>query len=345
MARDDLNDKRNDATAGLVQDLLDHLEGAGPSPNLSHLGHRERQWTEALLASMRAARDFDPDTGPPQLEQLWADVLPQAAATPIADLVDAEIPNAAGVYCWWHGDEPLFVNAADDLRHELLHVQGTEPDRSQRQFRTTVEHRLRTLEELQGRERRRRRDRSKAVDAFIGDCAVSWITTGSPTRARSVASKAREQLLGHTEAWTGRVGQPGLLRAYIESLPSLGRLHFEVPVGGDSGGRPSRIAAVRLPTLSGEPAFYTAADFQRDLQQTSEVEVIEVARTLNRVIVGQLLVARDLAATEWALPTDVQIRLTAVVRDTDRAIDEVCVRHGIRVFAAPRPLPIPPRRR
>jgi len=64
--------------------------------------------------------------------------------------------------------------------------------------------------------------------------------------------------------------------------------------------------------------------------------VIEVKRTLNRTVIGQLIVARELAVTEWTRDPAVELTLIALVTVSDPALEPICQRHGIQVHVVER---------
>ena len=70
--------------------------------------------------------------------------------------------------------------------------------------------------------------------------------------------------------------------------------------------------------------------------QQHPCEVIEVKRTLNRAVIGQLIVARELAAAEWSRDPSLPLSLIALVTESDPALEPICKRHGIQVHLVAR---------
>jgi hypothetical protein len=255
--------------------------------------------------------------------------LQQAQRVPSGQLRDSGVPSTTGVYCWWDGDEPLFVAATDDLHHQLVEVETGRPQRRVPEFRQFARVRAQELGRLGYGENR------AAIRAAVNDCiaewAVSWIRTRSITRAELLAEEARADLLGEGEPWEARPGEDRWLRRYLDDLRVMGRVYVEVPVGQAAGGTTRRIDAVRFPHLDSDLRKYTPVPFQGDLDAAGEIELIEVKRRLNRPVIGQLLVARYLAAKEWKLPASFQLSLVALVTVTDLALEGFCAYNGIRV--------------
>jgi hypothetical protein len=57
---------------------------------------------------------------------------------------------------------------------------------------------------------------------------------------------------------------------------------------------------------------------------------------LNRAVIGQLIVARELAAMEWSRDPSKQLTLIALVTESDPALEPICQRHGIQVHLVSR---------
>jgi hypothetical protein len=247
---------------------------------------------------------------------------------PALELDRHKIPSTTGVYCWWHGDEPLFVGVAEDLHHQLVVVEtGPRRDRVPI-FRQFLRQRVQEQGRLGiGEDRPTIR---AAVDHYIAECAVSWTTTRSFINAEEFAEKAREKLLGEAEPWQERAGEDQWLRRYLDELDEPGRVYVEVAVGAATGPL-RRIDAVRFPGLTNEVKTYSPHPFVQDLRRADEMEIIEVKRRLNRTVIGQLLVARDLAAQEWSWSPSLKVTLVALVTVVDPALEGFCMRHGIRV--------------
>jgi hypothetical protein len=88
-----------------------------------------------------------------------------------------------------------------------------------------------------------------------------------------------------------------------------------------SEGRARQVDAVRFP--SAEPSavrrFTRDGGFGRDLAAATAVDLMEVKVALNRAVIGQLLVGRELLVERWEVPREIAVMLTAVVAATDRA--------------------------
>jgi hypothetical protein len=142
-----------------------------------------------------------------------------------------------------------------------------------------------------------------------------------------------------TSGWQQRPGEDRWLLAYINLLEgpeAAGRTYVEVPIGGPArygqGAKTRRVDAVHFPeSHPAEVRYYEEAAFTTDIQRGGPVEIIEVKRTLNRPVIGQLIVARELALSDWNLGPDVELSLTAVVTVGDPALEPVCDRLGIQI--------------
>ena len=336
------------AVEAVVQRFLDHLEGdADQPPGLEGLDEDQRRLAERLMASMRTARGMDPKAQPPPLERLLADLPPAARAGleqrrteadealaalqrgphPTSELDVETVPRGPGAYCWWEGDRALFVAAAADLYEQVVERDMRPGRRPVPAFRQLVRTQLQARGELA---RGAKRDvRAAAIDGFIAGCRISWSATDSFEQAQELADEATQQLLdGHT--WQPRPGEDQWLRRYLDELERPGRVYVEVPVGAALGGKTRRIDAVRFPTLADEVRYFDADSFVRAL--TGGVcELIEVKRSLNRTVIGQLIVARELLQAEFDLAKDMEVRLTALVAETDPPLEPICTRFGIRV--------------
>lgn len=94
---------------------------------------------------------------------------------------------------------------------------------------------------------------------------------------------------------------------------------------------------MRFPELAASVTRFDRDAFFQGLRNTATIELIEVKGSLNRFVFGQLLAARELVVDAWgeqlafSVGLGVDLRLTAVVGQTDAALEPVCARNGIRV--------------
>jgi hypothetical protein len=136
-------------------------------------------------------------------------------------------------------------------------------------------------------------------------------------------------------------------RLLLEYWRAFGGLVFtEVPVGRDGpkdwpeGAKPRRIDGVRIASLGSEraPADIVAFSKRRDAKRfeqivaSAEVEVVEVKRALDRVVLGQVIIGSDLFELEYAPNKIDQI---VVCEEGDPALQMVCDRRGIKVWMPP----------
>lgn len=138
--------------------------------------------------------------------------------------------------------------------------------------------------------------------------------------------------------------------------PDIGGILFtEVQVGGQhlggcwpAGSKPRRIDAVRVLLPHGfdsSPdiiAFGRASpgEFERAVTG-ADFEIIEVKQNLDRLVIGQVLVAQDMLERQYGMrPT----RLTIVCAGTDPGLEWVCEKRGIKVQVVSGPTwrPSPP---
>lgn len=137
-------------------------------------------------------------------------------------------------------------------------------------------------------------------------------------------------------------------RLLLEYWQAFGGLIFtEVPVGRDGpkdwpeGAKPRRIDGVRIASPESEKASSDIATFskRRDakwFEQTiadAEVEVLEVKRSLDRVVLGQVIIGADLLEIEYAPAKIAQVVICEV---GDPALETVCDRRGIKVWMPPK---------
>jgi hypothetical protein len=129
---------------------------------------------------------------------------------------------------------------------------------------------------------------------------------------------------------------------------SIGGLVFtEVPVGRDGpkdwpeGAKPRRIDGVRIASLGSEraPADIVAFSKRRDAKRfeqivaCAEVEVVEVKRALDRVVLGQVIIGSDLFELEYA-PN--KIDQVVVCEEGDPVLQMICERRGIKAWMPPK---------
>lgn len=256
----------------------------------------------------------------------------RAARTRMGSAVQtAHIPSTPGVYCWWFAGQPVYVAAVEDLASQLQQLDtraGRRPVPPFRQFARGQMHLLGELERGANVEERR-----AAIDQYISRCRVAWVSTSTLAEAELLAAQVSQEWL-ESELWTARPGEDHWLRRWLDAQDGPGRVYVEVPIGG-SGGRTRRIDAVRFPALGGGVRYHDRESFVHDVER-HPCQVIEVKRTLNRTVIGQLIVARDLAATEWTRVPDLELDLIAVVTQSDAALEPVCRRHGIQVHKVQR---------
>lgn len=137
-----------------------------------------------------------------------------------------------------------------------------------------------------------------------------------------------------------RTYEDDLLLGYWETVG--GAIFSEVLVGKGgtkqwpAGAKPRRIDGVRIisPPPDTEPPGITvfrksnAREFERFVTG-ADVEVIEVKRSLDRVVLGQAIIGADLLEMEYE-PHDVT--QVVVCADIDPVLEAVCERRGIRVW-------------
>jgi hypothetical protein len=137
-----------------------------------------------------------------------------------------------------------------------------------------------------------------------------------------------------------RTYEDELLLRYWETVG--GAIFSEVLVGKGgtkqwpAGAKPRRIDGVRIASRSPEmrPPGITvfrrsnAREFER-IVTGADVEVIEVKRSLDRVVLGQVIIGADLLEMEYEPHYSTQV---VVCKDTDPVLEAVCERRGIRVW-------------
>jgi hypothetical protein len=137
-------------------------------------------------------------------------------------------------------------------------------------------------------------------------------------------------------------------RLLLQYWHAFGGLVFtEVPVGRDGpkdwpeGAKPRRIDGVRIASPDSEkvPSEIVAFSKRRDAKRLerviegAEVEVVEVKRSLDRVVLGQVIIGADLLEIEYAPP---KIDQVVICEMGDPALETVCDRRGIKVWMPPK---------
>jgi hypothetical protein len=135
-----------------------------------------------------------------------------------------------------------------------------------------------------------------------------------------------------------------LLLAYLEEVGGL--LITEVPAGHPSkeiwpkGSKVRRIDGVRIPDSDAQGAgdelvvsyqSFGAERFQESVEGRS-VEVIEVKKKLNRLVLGQVIVGTDMFGLEYR-PSEILPVVVAGVGDP--ALELICEKRGIRCWIQP----------
>lgn len=137
-------------------------------------------------------------------------------------------------------------------------------------------------------------------------------------------------------------------RLLLEYWRAFGGLVFtEVPVGRDGpkdwpeGAKPRRIDGVRIVSPKSEeaPSDIVAFSKGRDAKRFervvagAEVEVLEVKRALDRVVLGQVIIGADLLEIEYA---STKVDQVVICEAGDPALEMVCERRGIKVWMPPK---------
>lgn len=244
-------------------------------------------------------------------------------------LTDDKVPDEPRAYCWWDGDEPFYIGATDNLQRQLLHRELRRDEGPVPRLRQIARERLKDRDnELPPAGTQERRDR---IDAFLDDCTVKWAKAATLDDAEGMAAEAKSELFGRE--WQPRSYEDRLLDAHLASLDgAYGLVHTEVPLRPHPQGRLRRVDAVHFPNLPSLVTPYEKSAFHRALA-SGVIELIEIKRTLNRPVIGQLLVARDMLVDVWGdhLPAAAELRLTALVARGDPGLEPMCDRNGIRV--------------
>ena len=151
----------------------------------------------------------------------------------------------------------------------------------------------------------------------------------------------RNAVPGLPAKWQPRTLEDRLLLEYWNTRRGL--MIAEVPIGGAGGaGRwPAgterrRIDAVRLPASASEQGILhhdqrrATADL---LASSGRIELIDVKRKLNRLVIGQVLAAQDMFERQYGIPSS---RLTIVCEITGPGLEWVCRKRGIAVWSRDR---------
>ena len=260
----------------------------------------------------------------------------------IGDLRLSDVPMGPGVYAWFRDEGPIYVDDARKLRKRIMEIDARGwrgRGRSPSQFRPRL---MTFLSETVGLPEDPDERRAQ-LDAWISACEVGWVKTPSYNDAQAQVRQllaAKRPLLNQ---WRPRPGEDGWLLNYLDVLggpEQAGRVHVEVPLGGAAdygpGAKTRYVDAVRFPDLCpGEVVFYDEATFRGDTQART-IQIIEIKKTLNRAVIGQLVVAQHLAPTDWKLDDDAEVEFIALVTEGDPALEGVCDRLGIRVVLVER---------
>lgn len=120
-----------------------------------------------------------------------------------------------------------------------------------------------------------------------------------------------------------------------------GVIFAEVPVGLSSGRgnwpkgtKVRRIDGIRLKKLPGIPngIYRATGDFAGFLKNIGQIEVIEIKKTLNRLVIGQAIVGTDMIQREYG---DIDIQPVIICSQSDPGMEWVCEKRGIKVFKSP----------
>jgi len=260
------------------------------------------------------------------------------------ELRQASIPRRPGVYAWLRQGTPVYVDAARNLQRRLIEIDSQGWDgrgRSPSQFRQRLAAYLSQQPAGLPDDTDERRAR---LDDWISACCARWIETDSFKAARSHVHELLMEERPVLSRWQPRPGEDRWLVEYLRLLggvETVGRVHVEVPIGGAArhgqGAKTRYVDAVRFPGTRPDAVLdYDENAFHEGVRRGSPVEVIEIKAKLNRPVIGQLVVARELAPADWGLAPDVDLRLVALVTESDPALEPVCTRLGIRVIVVPR---------
>ena len=265
-------------------------------------------------------------------EATW-DSLAEASHEPGDGLEPEHVPDAPGVYVWWRDEEPIYLDCARRLRVRLTRIDTHVAGKSKQP--STLRSRVRLLlrERDAIRESTDAHQATALVNSWVGRCSVSWVRTQSHEEAQEKVLDLLHQRRPELHIWRPRYGEDQWLLEYVERLggrDAAGKIYVEVPIGGRRYGRGAKtryIDAVRLPGIRpGGIHYYHQRDFEDDLRD-QPVEVIEVKKSLNRTVIGQLIVAHELARAEW--PSHDSLRLVALCTAGDPALEWICKQQQI----------------
>jgi hypothetical protein len=252
----------------------------------------------------------------------WDSVEPSDSAAP---------PSGPGIYAWQCDGETIFVGAARSLRGRIQLELRRTGGRQQSPLRGRVV--LYLNRELHAAVPWRGEERRQAVDAWLRECSVAWKAMPLNEAERLVEQVLDvEQPLLHQ--WRPRPREDQWLASYLHRAP-WGVVYTEVPIGGGPGASRRHIDAVRV--CGDQPLeirYFNRRRLERD-RPTAALEVIEVKESLNRPVVGQLIVARDMMRRECRRETSREF--VAVVVRNDALIHALCSEvYDIRVEVVPR---------
>lgn len=141
-----------------------------------------------------------------------------------------------------------------------------------------------------------------------------------------------------------RTYEDELLLKYWQEVGGLIFAEVTVGKGGTrnkwpKGAKPRRIDAVRILTTTcaypGGDIFTfkkTSSHVLREKITGENIEVIEIKRALDRVVLGQVIIGADLLELEYAPAT---IEQTVVCEEGDPVLESVCDKRGIKVWRPP----------
>lgn len=244
-------------------------------------------------------------------------------------------PNSAppepGLYAWLRDGVPVFWGAAHVLRKRLWMMEANGP-MGPKQSKSPLRERvaLRLLRD-EGAQFRWRRDpeRRRQVDQWLAACDVGWrlMPFDSADQELNELLDVDVDRLPLLHRWRPRPGEDELLEQHLAG--ESGAVFVEVPIGGASDSADRFIDAIRIIDRPSEMRYYHRGRFARQ-RADRPLEIIEVKKSLNRTVVGQLIVGRDLVRRGWGGLGDLDA--VAVVGRDDVRIRRLCEQeYGIRV--------------
>jgi hypothetical protein len=252
----------------------------------------------------------------------WDSVEPPDSATP---------PARPGMYAWLRDGEVVFMSAARSLRRRIQRELHGMDGRQLSPLRERVV--LYLIREVRAAVPWRGAERRQAVDAWLRGCVVAW-TVMPFTDAQEQVEEHLDAVQPLLDQWRPRPREDQWLASYLSRTPG-GVVYTEVPIGGGPGSALRLIDAVRV--CRDQPLdirYFDTRGFARD-RRAAALEIIEVKESLNRPVVGQLIVARDMIHRLWTHEPSIQF-VAVVVRD-DTLIHELCSElYDIRVEVVPR---------